>query len=411
MFAVAEYRPLFGSYVLATVGDQLARLALTVLVFQRTGSPLLSALTFAISYLPWVVGGPVLAALADRLPRQRVMVVSDLARAALVAAMAVPGMPLPALLGLLLLVSVAAPPYEAARAALAADVLTGDRYAVATSVTGIVLQLAQVVGFLLGGLLVTALPPSVGLLLNAATFALSGGWLLVGLRPRPAALVEAGAAVQSVWRDTAAGLRLVLGDRRLAAIVALLWIGVLLNNAHEGIGTGLSEELSGGQGLVGVVLAVHPAGAVVGMLLVGRFCPPRLRDRLVVPLVLLSVAATAVAGLAARIPDRGVATVAFVAALAVAGFATAWTVPLNVAFVAAVPPAARGRAIGIAMAGISAVQGLGALAAGAAADVVPAGMVVLVTGLAGLPLVVVPLLALLRTRAPAGSAVAGPSGT
>ncbi|MFC7571294.1 hypothetical protein ACFQX8_01750 [Klenkia terrae] len=78
---------------------------------------------------------------------------------------------------------------------------------------------------------------------------------------------------------------------------------------------------------------------------------------------------------------------------------------------AAVPPAARGRAIGIAMAGISAVQGLGALAAGAAADVVPAGTVVLVTGLAGLPLVVVPLLALLRTRAPAGRAVAGPSGT
>ncbi len=148
---MAEFRPLFGSYVLATVGEFLARLALTVLVYERTGSPLLSALTFAISYLPWVVGGPLLAALADRLPRKRVMVVSDLARAALVALMAVPGMPLPALLVLLLLVSLGNPPYEAARSALTADVLTDDRYAVATSLNGVVQQLAQVIGFLLGG--------------------------------------------------------------------------------------------------------------------------------------------------------------------------------------------------------------------------------------------------------------------
>ena len=43
VFAVREYRPLFGSYVLSTIGDELARIALTVLVFQRTGSALLSS--------------------------------------------------------------------------------------------------------------------------------------------------------------------------------------------------------------------------------------------------------------------------------------------------------------------------------------------------------------------------------
>jgi MFS family permease len=406
---VAEFRPLFGSYVLATVGDFLARLALTVLVYERTGSALLSALTFAISYLPWVLGGPLLAALADRLPRRQVMVVSDLARAVLVALMAVPGLPLPALLVLLLLVSLGSPPYEAARSALTADVLTDDRYAVATSLTGVVQQLAQVIGFLLGGVLVTAVSPSVGLLVTAATFALAGLWLAVGLQHRPAPGPGTGAP-GTLWADVLTGLRLVLTTPRLLAIVGLLWVGVLVTNAHEGIGAALSDQLVGSQALVGVLLAAHPAGAVVGGVVVGRFCPPALRERLITPLVLVSVAALAVAGLAPRVLDGDAAAVAVVALLAVAGFGNAWTIPLNVAFVQAVPAAVRGRAFGVAIAGMSAVQGLGALVAGAAATGVAPTDVVLLVGLLGLPLVAVPLAGLLRTRPSAAGAVAGPSG-
>jgi len=405
---VAGFRPLFGSYVLASVGDQLAKLALTVLVYQRTGSPLLSALTFAVSYLPWVVGGPLLAALADRFPRQRVMVVGDLARAALVAAMAVPGMSLPALLVLLLLVSVAGPPYEAARSALTADVLDGDRYAVATSLAGVVQQLAQVVGFLLGGVLVTALSPSVGLLLNAATFAVAGLWLVVGLAPAPVPDRGSGPA-GSPWAEVLAGVRLVLGRPRLLAIVGLLWTGMLVVNAHEGIAPALSDQLAGDQALVGVLLAAQPVGAVLGGVVVGRFCPPRLRERLVGPLVVLSVAALVLAGLAVRVVPGRPGTVLFVALLVLCGIGTAWMIPLNVAFVQAVPAAVRGRAFGVAIAGLSAVQGLGALLAGAGASVLTASDVVLLTGLVGLPLVVVPLVGLLRTRASVDAALAGPS--
>ena len=48
VFGVREFRALFGTFVLSSVGDELARVALTVLVYRRTGSPLLSAITFAI---------------------------------------------------------------------------------------------------------------------------------------------------------------------------------------------------------------------------------------------------------------------------------------------------------------------------------------------------------------------------
>ena len=57
MLAVREFRPLLGNFLLSTIGDELARVALTVLVYQRTSSALLSAITFAISYLPWLIGG------------------------------------------------------------------------------------------------------------------------------------------------------------------------------------------------------------------------------------------------------------------------------------------------------------------------------------------------------------------
>ena len=46
------------------------------------------------SYLTWLLGGPVLSALADRYPRRRTMVVSDLCARSLVACLAVPGLSL-----------------------------------------------------------------------------------------------------------------------------------------------------------------------------------------------------------------------------------------------------------------------------------------------------------------------------
>lgn len=399
VFAVAEFRPLFGSFLLSTIGDQLARVALTVLVYQRTDSPLLSAITFAISYLPWLVGGPVLATLADRFPRHRVLIASDVARGVLVAGMAVPGTPLPVLLALLLLVSLFAPPFESARSALMADVLTGDRYAVATSLTNISAQVSQVIGFALAGTLVAALDPSWVLLLDAVTFGVSAVWLGARLQRRPAPAADGGAA-HSVWRDAGDGLRLIARSTRLLTIVVLVWIGVMFANAAEGIAAPLVDELGGDATAVGLLLAVNPLGVTVGGLLLVRLVPPARRDRLVPALVLLSLVPVAVAGLVVMwAPPGGAAFAVVLACMFVAGLGGAWTIPLNVTFVQEVPPAYRGRAIGVAVSGLYGVQGLGALGAGLAAEgLAPSGVVALVGGL-GVLAVLPPLLAWTRLEA------------
>ena len=120
VFAVREFRVLWGSVVLSATGDRLALVALAVLVYGRTRSPLLAAVAFAAGYLPWLIGGLFLSRLADRRPRRAVMVGCDGVRAVLVAAMTVPGVPLGVLIGLLFAATMFSPPFEAARSLPAA---------------------------------------------------------------------------------------------------------------------------------------------------------------------------------------------------------------------------------------------------------------------------------------------------
>ncbi|MCU1604416.1 MAG: Arabinose efflux permease [Modestobacter sp.] len=409
VFAVSEFRPLWGSYLLSTIGDELVRVALTILVYQRTGSPLLSATTFAISYLPWLVGGPVLATLADRLPRHRLLIGSDVIRAVLVAGMAVPGTPLPVLLALLLLVSVCAPPFEAARSALMADVLEGDRYAVATSLLGPTLQVSQLIAFPIGGALVTTVSPSAALLLGAATFAASALWLTRGLQRRPAPSLGApGAETRSIWRDTGSGIAFIVRSPRLLTIVGLLWVVAMFANAPEGVATPLALQLQGTASSTGLLLAVAPAGTALGSLLVGRLCPPAVRDSLLRPLTVLSLAGMLLAGLVPLWlrPSTG-SFVLVLVLLFLAGVGGAFTIPLNIAFVQAVPSAYRGRAFGVAAAGLSGAQGLGVVLAGLGAELLSPSTVVALAGGLGLLAITGPLMALVRTRTAAGHALRG----
>ncbi len=74
VFAVGEFRAVFLADLLSLLGDQIAAVAVAVLVYERSGSPLLSALGYATAYVPWLLGGPFLAAWAERFPARRVLV-------------------------------------------------------------------------------------------------------------------------------------------------------------------------------------------------------------------------------------------------------------------------------------------------------------------------------------------------
>lgn len=378
VFGVVEYRALFAATALSLIGDYFARVAVTVLIFSGTGSVLLSAAGFAISYLPWVAGGPVLAALAERYPYRGVMITCDVARMALVALMALPGLPLPVLLLLLLGSSVLTPPFEAARSAMAAQLLTGDRYVVALSLQTMTAQAAQVAGYAMGGL-VTAFDAHGALLINAATFGVSALLLWLGVRPRPAATPKE--HHQSLLKDAGDGLRLVFGHRVMRPIALVVFGMVAILIVPEGLAAAWSAELGGGAATAGLLLAAVPIGNVIGAVLT-RATGPERRLKLIKPLLL--------GGPLFLVPALAGPPTAVVFVLVVcAGIMSAVIVPLNGLFVRVLPNGSRARAFGIMQGGMQLAHAAAVLIAGALAELSSVSVVVGAWSLCGLLLMAV----------------------
>jgi MFS family permease len=371
LFADSEFRALWLAQAISLTGDQLARVAIASLVYTETRSSFVTALVYAITYLPWLIGGPLLSGLADRYPRRAVMVTCQLLSAGLVAAMAVPGMPLTVLASLLFLVILLESPFLAARASLLVDVLPDDRYVLASAMNQLTVQGSQVLGFAAGGALVLLLDPTGALLLDAASFLLAAALVRFRVRRRPAAggSEELGSSLQRMRT----GARVVFRDPRLRGLVLLAWLATFWV-VPEGLAAPYGD---GKPTAVGLLLAAQPAGSVIGGLWLTRLVRPTTRLELMGPLAVLSCVPLL---FFAASPPMPVA----VALLVVSGIGTTYNLPANAAFMQALPAQRRGQAFGLVSAGLVAGQGLSITAAGAIAEVVSPGLVITVAGALGL---------------------------
>ncbi len=376
VFAVAEFRALWGAQLLSVIGDQLARVALTVLVYDRTRSALLAAITFVASIVPTFVGGVTLAWLADRYPRRAVMIVCDLARCALVLVMAIPGLPLGSLVTLLFLVTLVGAPFTSARAAIYPDVLKGEKYVMGTAVTLTTYQFAQVLGFAAGGAVTGFFGTRWSLIIDAATFAASA--LIVGARvrsrPAPAAAVG-GHHERARLPGIFAGARLVFARPALRTPMLFGWLAAFYN-APEGVVTPLARDLGGGAATVGVILAAAALGETAGAIIFSRFVAPPVRLRVMGP---LAVAACAVLALFVWQPGL----LGSLLILFCSGLCASYQIAANAAFVSAAPQEQRSQAFGLAQGGMSLGQGIVMILAGAVADHHSPARVIAVSGTVG----------------------------
>ena len=371
---MAEFRALWAAQLLSVIGDQLARVALTVLVYDRTRSALLAAVTFVVSIVPTFIGGVTLAWLADRYPRRAVMIVTDLGRCALVLVMAIPGVPLAGLVLLLFLVTLVGAPFTSARAAVYPDVLTGDRYVLGTAVTLTTFQFAQVLGFAAGGVAVGFLGIRWSLVIDAATFAASALIVRVRVRSRPAPAAS-GHHETSRLAGVIAGARLVFARPALRTPMLFGWLAAFYN-APEGVVTPLARDLHGGAAAVGVILAAAALGETGGAIVLSRFVAPPTRLRLMGP---LAVGACAILVLFFWQPGLPGSLLILVAS----GLCASYQIAANAAFVTATPHERRSQAFGLAQGGMSLGQGIVLILAGAAADSYSAARVIAVCGAVG----------------------------
>lgn len=385
VLAVAEFRALWLAELQSVAGDMLARVALSILVFQHTGSAAWTALTYALTMLPDLIAGPLLGGLADRYPRRTVMVIADLSRAVLVALMALPGVPLVVLAGLLVLVQLFAAPFAAAQIATLPLALEGDRFDVAQATRQITVQVAQGLGFAAGGALVAWIGVHRSLAIDAATFAVSALLIRAGVVRRPSATATIGADLasdaQGYWRRIAAGARVIWSQPALRIIVGLAWLAGFVV-VPEGLAAVYAGQLRLGAAAVGILLAAHPAGLVIGAVLVGRVLSPVWRRRLMAPL-----AVAALLPLLVFVAEPGLIPAAVL--LVLSGACGSYQITASTTFVRLVPDSGRGQAFGLAGSGLIAVQGIGVVGGGAlaqalnsAADAIAiAGVVGLVAGL------------------------------
>jgi MFS family permease len=374
VFAMPEFRALWFAQVLSVAGDQLARVALTVLVYDRTRSPLLAAVTYAASIVPVFLGGILLSGLADRFSRRTVMIACDAARAVLVIAMALPGMPVGALVALFVAVTLTGAPFSAARAAIYPDVLDGDRYVLGTAVTLTTYQFAQVVGFVVGGAIVGLFGVRTSLLIDAGTFVASALIVRLGVRAghRPAARPSGRRLARA---DIVAGTRLVFGTRALRTPMLLGWISAFYN-VPEGIAPPLARMVHGGAATVGLILAAPALGASVGAIAFSRFVDPAARQRWTARLAVGACAILMLAALGPGLPG-------LLLILLASGTLDCYQVAANAAFVAATPRHQRSQAFGLAQAGMNLGQGVAMILAGAAAAHVAPTNVVAASGAIG----------------------------
>jgi MFS family permease len=388
VFASTEFRALWLAQLLSVAGDQLARVAMTVLVYDRTHSALWTALTYAVSFVPWVVGGFTLSGLADRLPRRTVMVTADVARTALLCLMTLvsllvaPGAALWIMVGLLFVVTLADSPFKSARSAMMPDVLTGERYVLGTAVNQITLQVGMVSGFALGGLVVAVLGARTALLADAGTFAVSAVLIRAFVLHRPAAARPAKGGPPQL-AQMAAGVRLVFNDHTLRTLMLLGWL-VAFYVVPMGLAAPYAASFHTSLAIpigTGLIFAAGPFGTALGAVVFGRLVPSAARQRW------MGVMAVAACGVLMICALR-TGLIAALVIIAVSGACASYQLAANAAFVAAVPPQRRGQAFGLANGGMQASQGLWIVLAGAAATaqvVSPATAIAVSGGLGAVP--------------------------
>jgi len=369
VFAVREFRALWASQILSAGGDRLALVALTILVYDRTGSPLLSAIAYAAGYVPWVVGGLVFSGLGDRLPRRDVMVACDLIRAVLVAVMFIPRMPVAGMVGLLYLTTMAQAPFEAARSAILPDILSGERYALAAAVMQTTFRVALVAGAAAGGVTVALIGARPALGVDAATFVASAALVRLGTRARPAAGPGHGPGALT---QLSQGTRLVLGNRAIRTLMMLGWL-IALYSIPEGIAAPYAARLGGGPATAGLLIASGQAGAILAAPVFTKNIGPLTRLRWMGP---MACCACAVLPLTALRPDLAGSMAIF----ALSGTFAIYQIAANTAFVAWVPQDQRAQAFGVASSGTVAAQGAALMLAGALAQVVSPATVIAMGG-------------------------------
>ena len=253
-------RRLIPAFLAFSVAEWASWIGIVVYAYSR-GGPAEAGIVAGVVFIPSIIVAPAASTFGDRRPRTQVLALS-MAAAAVALVVAPPFVAY-------VMATVAATSVTLVRpahGALLPEVAQKpDELAVANAASGTVEGLGALLGPLLAGLLIGAAGPAAVYGANAL-LALGAVVAVLPLARGAIPVLEAPVArTEGLLEELGAGLRTVLGDHRLLAVMAILSGAIALLGAFNVLLTVIAIELLGGQeSTIGYVAAVAGVGAVVG---------------------------------------------------------------------------------------------------------------------------------------------------
>lgn len=380
-----DFRWLFLSQTISTTGDRIVLVALALLVTEQTGSTTDLGIVIAAQMLSLVTFLLLGGVWADRLPRHRIMVSTDLVRGGLHALLAVLIFAHVLEIWHLVVIEVGFGAAEAffrpAYSGLVPQTVPEDLIQEAHAANGLTQTLAEFAGPAIATLLVLTLGTGAAFAIDAASFVLSAV-LLLGVRPRPR-----GEPVRrtSLVTELRAGFREVRARAWVWVTIAVFSLNLMLAYApYIVLGPSVVEDNYGNPATWGWIAASVGAGTAAGALLALRWRPQR---PLVVGIVASVPFSLALVALAVGIPLWLLIPATIASGIGVALFGVWWATALA----QQIPPAALSRVASYDWMGSLALLPIGYVLMGVLADELGATAVMGVAGALGAAVVLLAL--------------------
>jgi hypothetical protein len=273
-----NFRLLFSGQAVSVIGDALFPVALAFAVLDLGGSPAQLGLVLAAQGVPLAVLILFAGVWADRLPRQWIMLVSDVGRGLAQAFVAYLLLSNKAEIWHLAALSAVYGVFEAgfrpAAGGLLPQIVDSEHLQQANALMGLALNFGTILGPVAAGLLIAASGPGEAIAIDAATFAISAGFLLMLKSPRPIRATDPGGV--GFWAELRGGIAEVRRRRwmwtfmpALAAYHLIALPGVLA------LGPVIADRDLGGAGAWGIITSAFGVGTIIGNGIALRVQPER----------------------------------------------------------------------------------------------------------------------------------------
>lgn len=323
-----QFRLLWLGQATSTLGDGLVPVAVAFAVIKTLDrGPTALGIVLAAESLPLVTFVLAGGVLADRLPRQMVMLASDVVRGAVQATLAVlllsGAAELWHLVVLVAIYGTAQAFFQPAATGLVPATISPSRLQQANALLGLSRSTAFVVGPAVAGVIAATTNPGIVFAVDAVTFAVSATSLALLRVPRG----RREGARQSFLADLVGGWHELVSHTWLWVIVAwaATYLGIVIAPFMT-LGPVVAKESLGGPAAWGLIAAGWGTGSLVGGLVALRWRPTR--PMLACSLLVLLVA-PAVALLALRAPAPAIAAAQSVGGTSMGVFGALWQTTLQ----------------------------------------------------------------------------------